>query len=296
MSAKLSSFREKHAIWYSLIAVLLFIVVNMILSPILRGLDQIGFMPADEQTYEYAAIIIRDLVVALVMLLMMRLTNRANLMKGLGANFRTCFMASAFKVVYALVVLAVLLPMSINSDMTLRPFGMILLFVVSMLVVGLMEEMMFRGVVAETMLEHFGTDTKGVFKAALLSGTFFGLIHLVNLTGSAPVSSVVLQSVANISSGFLLAAIYYRCGSMWTMVLVHALNNISAGATNGFFELAADATSTTALDSTIGNTKLAPAIIQFILQAAVAVFLLRSKKNAEVQKIWSSVVVSKNAE
>ncbi len=55
-----------------------------------------------------------------------------------------------------------------------------------MMLVGVAEEFLFRGVVAETLLEHFGTSRAGVWKACLLSGVLFGCAHLTNLFTSAP--------------------------------------------------------------------------------------------------------------
>ncbi len=44
------------------------------------------------------------------------------------------------------------------ADGTLLPLWRILSFFANMMLVGVAEEFLFRGVVAETLLEHFGTS------------------------------------------------------------------------------------------------------------------------------------------
>ena len=72
------------------------------------------------------------------------------------------------------------------ADGTLLPLWRILSFFANMMLVGVAEEFLFRGVVAETLLEHFGTSRGGIWKACLLSGVLFGCAHLTNLFTSAP--------------------------------------------------------------------------------------------------------------
>ena len=67
-------------------------------------------------------------------------------------------------------------------------------FLIGMTSVGVAEEFLFRGIIAQTLLEHFGTSRAGVWKACLLSGLYFGAAHLTNLTGSAPLG-VLMQCV-----------------------------------------------------------------------------------------------------
>ena len=98
-------------------------------------------------------------------------------------------------------------------------------FLIGMTSVGVAEEFLFRGVIAQTLLEHFGTSRAGVWKACLLSGLYFGAAHLTNLTGSAPLG-VLMQCVFAASLGTLLAAVYFRTGNIWVTVFIHAAMDI----------------------------------------------------------------------
>jgi membrane protease YdiL (CAAX protease family) len=74
------------------------------------------------------------------------------------------------------------------------------------------EEFFFRG--------YFFTalrSWRGVWPAAIITGLVFGAIH----TASAPAGYLVPLSVF----GFVLCIIYWRTGSLYPCISLHALNN-----------------------------------------------------------------------
>ena len=58
------------------------------------------------------------------------------------------------------------------TDRPLRTGWQIAWYFIGMFTVGVAEEFLFRGVIAQTLLEHFGTSRAGIWKACLLSGFF----------------------------------------------------------------------------------------------------------------------------
>ena len=96
-----------------------------------------------------------------------------------------------------------------------------LLFVISMLCVGFLEEVIFRGLLFRAM-------EKDNLKAAILvSALTFGLGHIVNLfngSGKDPVS-VLTQIVFAVLVGFVLVLIFYHGKSLIPCVLFHSANN-----------------------------------------------------------------------
>ncbi len=111
----------------------------------------------------------------------------------------------------------------------------IAVFFIAMLMIGAAEEFLFRGVVARTLLEHFGSSHLGIWKACLLSGVVFGAGHAVNLLSSAPLG-VLVQCCLTASLGILYAAIYYRTGNVWVVVFLHTLQDVAAMAASGLYE------------------------------------------------------------
>ncbi len=306
MSAKLSGFREKHPILYCFVPVVLFMIISYAGTPLWLQIYNWGLLPKDRQIIEYTMLFFDELVSALLMILLLHLTGRLHLLKGRGVKFSTKLSVSAVKLIYSIVYTMAIVGQMIDMQAELQSTGMIIRFLASFCMVGIMEELMCRAIIGETMLEHFGLDSKGVLKASILSGLLFGLLHLMNISGTSTVSSVVIQAVSNIASGILFAAIYFRTGSVWTVAILHVINNISAAVTNGFFvngaavydgatatDLVATATNTTTMSGAIYGLQMGAVLVPTLLQLVLAFFLLRKKKNAEVQKIWGDLVVTK---
>ena len=147
-------------------------------------------------------------------------------------------------------------------------------FLIGMTSVGVAEEFLFRGVIAQTLLEHFGTSRAGVWKACLLSALLFGAAHLTNLTGSAPLG-VLMQCVFAASLGTLLAAVYFRTGNIWVTVFIHAAMDITSMLIGGLYGTQTVADSIITYDITMLTS-----IAVYLIPTA---FLLRKKKLSEVE-------------
>ena len=116
------------------------------------------------------------------------------------------------------------------------------LFVISMLCVGFLEEVIFRGFL-------FRAIEKDSLKAAVvISSLTFGLGHIVNLfngSGRTP-AETLLQIVFAVAAGFVLVTIFRRGGSLIPCIVFHSLNNALTvfgkdGAASPGAELAVDA-------------------------------------------------------
>ena len=151
-------------------------------------------------------------------------------------------------------------------------------FFVCMFLIGLAEETLFRGVIAQTMLEHFGPGRAAVWKACFASGLIFGAMHLINLRASAPLG-VLIQCCITAALGMLYAAIYFRTGNLWVLVFLHTLQDCAALINSGLYE------STATISEVVSGydpSMLASALIYLI----PTVFLLRKKRNPEVAAFW----------
>ena len=74
------------------------------------------------------------------------------------------------------------------------------------------EEVFFRGYFFNAL-----RSWRGLWPAAILTGLVFGAIHI----GSAPVPFLVPLAVF----GFVLCLLYWRTGSLYPCIALHALNN-----------------------------------------------------------------------
>ena len=96
-----------------------------------------------------------------------------------------------------------------------------LFYVISMLCVGFLEEVIFRGLLFRAM------EKDNLKKAIIVSVLTFGLGHIVNLfngSGSDPVSTLI-QIVFAVLVGFVLVLIFYHGKSLIPCILFHSFNN-----------------------------------------------------------------------
>lgn len=97
------------------------------------------------------------------------------------------------------------------------------LYVISMLCVGFLEEIIFRGFLFDTMKKD------SIPWAVAVSGVTFGLGHIVNLVNGAQVLPTLVQIVYAAAAGILFAVIFYKSGSLIPCILTHsAINALSA--------------------------------------------------------------------
>ncbi len=98
----------------------------------------------------------------------------------------------------------------------------LLLFTANMLLVGVGEELAYRGLVLNHLLAAWGRDRRGTMRAVLVSAAVFGLSHLPNMAFAPPVT-VMVQAINAASGGVLFSAVYLRCRNIWAVAVVHAL-------------------------------------------------------------------------
>lgn len=94
-----------------------------------------------------------------------------------------------------------------------------LLFVISMLCVGFLEEIIFRGFL------FVGMARKNIRAAIIVSSVTFGIGHIVNLLNGKALIETLIQIVFAIAVGFTLVILFYRGKSILPCIAFHGLNN-----------------------------------------------------------------------
>lgn len=103
---------------------------------------------------------------------------------------------------------------------------LIWLFIIKCLLIGIVEEFLFRGIVVD-FIE--GTLKDGKYKTVLIiliSAAVFGLFHLINLFEGAPPAAVFLQVGYSFLLGCMLCAVYLKTRNIWGCILLHTLFDI----------------------------------------------------------------------
>ena len=103
----------------------------------------------------------------------------------------------------------------------------------SMLLVGFVEEMIFRGFLFRAMLGENKTIV-----AIIVSAVTFGIGHIVNLFAGQATFDTVMQIIFAISWGFILTMVCYKGGSIIPCIIAHAMIDVLSllGADNEIFD------------------------------------------------------------
>lgn len=131
-----------------------------------------------------------------------------------------------------------------------------LLYMISMCLVGFLEEVIFRGLLFK------GMSRSNVTSAMIVSSLTFGMGHIVNLLLGEPPLDTMLQLVYASAIGFCYTAIFYVSGSILPCILSHAVVN----ATSAF---AAQPTA---------KAQVVIAVVQTALSVGYGMWLLHNRK------------------
>lgn len=130
-----------------------------------------------------------------------------------------------------LYFLPLLILMSVNlwNGVTMKvSAGETVVFILSMLCVGFLEEIIFRGFLFKAICQN------NVKSAVVVSSVTFGIGHIVNLLNGADFLPTLLQICYAIAIGFLFTIIFYKGNSLLPCIITHGvLNSLSTFAIQG---------------------------------------------------------------
>lgn len=95
----------------------------------------------------------------------------------------------------------------------------IVLFIISMLCVGFIEEIIFRGFLFKAM------SRDNLKSAAFVSSITFGMGHIVNLLNGRDLIPTLLQTCYAAAIGFMFTIIFYKGKSLWPCIIAHGILN-----------------------------------------------------------------------
>lgn len=125
--------------------------------------------------------------------------------------------------------------------------------------VGFTEELAFRGIVLQAALK-----TMSVRKAMLVSAVAFSLLHAVNVFGGLAPGHMLAQLGITFLVGMVLAPVALRLGSLWPLVIWHALWD---------FLLFASDTIGVEYSLTIAGSQLDPTMVHYGISLVLLVVL-----------------------
>jgi membrane protease YdiL (CAAX protease family) len=114
----------------------------------------------------------------------------------------------------------------INGTLWLDRSDLLWLYVLDCLMIGLFEELAFRGVLLPFLLEKRRGSKSQVLWTVVLSSGVFGLIHLINLFEGAGVGSTLLQVGYSFLIGGMCAIVLMKTGNLLYCILLHTVYDI----------------------------------------------------------------------
>ncbi len=280
----MTKFKEKYVYLFVLIVLGLFKLGQEISDYPIIWLSNILPKFTSESAELYFQQLIADLVVVIIMLIVLAITKKMGLLTKKGKGFFKGLPVAIYPICFSLFCLASQTYTALSEKAPLQDMTTILIFILCMFMVGLSEELCTRAIVSESLLEHYGTNKKGIYLAAIVSGILFGLLHLFNLTSQDTLGTIV-QVFAAGAGGITYAAIYFRTGNIWITVFIHMLNDIGTGAYYGLFN---NGNLTSALSDDNGGSPLY-GLVLVIPEIIVTIYLLRDAKLPEVKQNWPEI-------
>lgn len=95
----------------------------------------------------------------------------------------------------------------------------IIYHIISMLFIGFIEEIIFRGYLFKMM------EKDNLKSAIIVSSITFGVGHVINLLNGANIIPTLLQIMYAIAGGYLFVTIFYKSKSLWPCIITHSLIN-----------------------------------------------------------------------
>lgn len=107
-----------------------------------------------------------------------------------------------------------------------------LIAVCSMILIGFVEEIIFRGFLFEAMRRD------NLKSALIVSALTFGMGHIINLFAGQASFDTVLQMLYAITVGYVFVVFYYKSGSLWPCIITHSLIDATSKFSNDTSPLA----------------------------------------------------------
>lgn len=117
-----------------------------------------------------------------------------------------------------LIVLMIIFFGNEGLNLTSIP-NLLLMLIIQICVVGVIEEIMFRGIMLKAL------EGKGTTVAVLISSVFFGLTHAIQLIGGQSLEDTILQIIYAFVLGAVLALLVLHKHTLIATIVFHGVHN-----------------------------------------------------------------------
>ncbi|MBR6650760.1 MAG: CPBP family intramembrane metalloprotease [Clostridia bacterium] len=195
---------DKSRIWFAVVWIAAYCILMSV------G-DALSEMVGVEKSFT----LVTGLALSAVLILFMR-------KNGLSVVYGLCRSKSSAGTMLYYIPVFIMLTANLWNGLTLN-YGALetVLYVFSMLCVGFLEEIIFRGLLFEAMRKD------NVRSAIIVSSVTFGMGHIINLMNGSGAEFLpnLLQVMYATAAGFMFVMIYYRTQSLLVCIAAHGVFN-----------------------------------------------------------------------
>lgn len=226
---KLIELKKSHVICFCIMVILL----NELLSK--APIKILDFFNLSDRSTNFGYLIL-ECIVLIAAILMLYITGQTHTLKPSFKSFWTSIWSGMVFIVLAVVGCIVFIDEGTNIGAVYKSPFEIIAFIVFVIVVGLAEELVYRGIIADSISERFGNSKTGIILSVLLSGCIFGAMHILNVFYGQSLEESIIQMIATAMLGILLSAIYIRHKNIYGVAFLHATLNFMTMFMEGFWD------------------------------------------------------------
>lgn len=206
---------EKKNIWKLLIKVIVIFVLFELIANTL-GSIMATYLNRSILYGKYNIYTITELSVFICSLVFLIITKKLHIFKSHNLSFKESLkLCTPIIVVTCLVLFTNIVSI---DNLNMENFLSLITYTIF---VGLFEEIFFRGIIEEELLENYSNNDKEVITSILISGLIFGAIHLTNLLMGQDLLSTLIQFIQTSAIGILFGTIYYKTRNIWSLIFLH---------------------------------------------------------------------------
>ena len=194
----MKKFFEKHEILFSILLIVIYVLVNM-------------FCVQNFGETDYRSVIINTVLSILILILMIYLKRVSYYGLTKGINIKQCLYF-----IPLILIVSVNLWNGININ---NSKSEILFHILTMINIGFLEEIIFRGFLFKAMAKD------NIKSAVIVTSLTFGIGHIVNLLNGADFIPTVFQIVSAVSIGYLFVTIFDQSKTLLPCIITHILIN-----------------------------------------------------------------------
>lgn len=214
---------KKNNIW-PIIAkvVLIFIIFEFLINTVGRVINSVVY--ASMLNGKYMIYAVSEFVVFILSIILLKIRKKSYIFKERKIPFRKSVETCLPIVILSIIVLFSNAGQLIGTKINTSNLVSLIVYVI---LIGLFEEIFFRGIIENELLEKYSSNKKEVIVSIIISGVIFGAVHLTNLLAGQDLLTTMMQFVQTMAIGILFGTVYYKTRNIWAMIFIHSFYDFS---------------------------------------------------------------------